>query len=87
MSVYVYECVCVCLFEKRATAHKPKLKLPRCKTIVNIATFNLRNLNRVKQLPEQKASAAEHNTDIICVLEHRYYHCDLEIKYDDTGKG
>ena len=52
-----------------------------------IATFNVRTLNTVNQLPELKASAPEHNIDIICIQEHIYYHSAQEIKYHDTGKG
>ena len=33
------------------------------------------------------ASAAEHNIDIISVQEHRYYHCEQDLKYPETGNG
>ena len=39
--------------------------------IIQIATFNVRTLNRILQLPEQTASAIDHNIDIICIKELR----------------
>ena len=53
---------------------------------IQIATFNVRTLNRIGQLPELTASAVEHNIDIICIQEHRYTHNE-DIKYHDTGSG
>ena len=47
--------------------------------------FNIRSLNKVNQLPELTASAAEHNTDIICIQQHRYYHSELKINYDPSN--
>ena len=66
---------------------KPNLKLLRCKIPVHIVAFNVMTLNRVNQLPEMTASAAEHYIDIICIQKHRYYNSKLEIKYHDTGNG
>ena len=54
---------------------------------VYTAMFNIRTLNKLNQLPKLAASAAENNIDIICIQEHRYYHCKLKIKYHDTGYG
>ena len=48
-----------------------KINFLRCKNIVNIVTFNVRTINIINQLLEFTASAAEHNTDIICV-KRRY---------------
>ena len=72
------------VFEKSAT--KLKLKLLKCKQIIQIATFNVRTLNRLGQLPELTASAVEHKIDIICIQEHRYAHSE-DIKYHETDNG
>ena len=71
------------MFEKSATELKLKQKLLKCKCIIQIATFNVKTLNRIGQLPELTASAIDHKIDIICIQEHRYTH----IKYHDTGNG
>ena len=74
------------LFKKSATELKLKQKLLKCKQTIQIATFNVRTLNRIRQLPELTASAVEHNIDITCLQEHRYTHSE-DIKYHDTGNG
>ncbi len=61
-------------------------KLQKCKQTLQIATFNVRTLNRIGQLPELIASAVEHKIDIICIQEHRYTHTE-DIKYHETGNG
>ena len=61
-------------------------KLLKCKQTLQIATFNVRTLNRIGQLPELIASAEEHKIDIICIQEHRYTHTE-DIKYHETGNG
>ena len=64
-------------------------KLLKCKQTIQIATFNVRTLNRIGQLPELIASAVEHKIDIISIIsiqEHRYTHNE-DIKYHDTGNG
>ena len=73
------------VFEKSATELKQS-KLIKCKQTLQIATFNVRTLNRIGQLPELIASAEEHKIDIICIQEHRYMHTE-DIKYHETGKG
>ena len=73
------------VFEKSATELKQQ-KLLKSKQTIQIATFNVRTLNRIGQLPELTASAAEHKIDIICIQEHRYTHTEY-IKYHDTGNG
>ena len=73
------------VFEKSATELKQQ-KLLKCKQTIQIATFNVRTLNRIGQLPELTASVVEHNIDIICIQEHRYTH-NKDIKYHDTGNG
>ena len=72
------------VFEKSAT--ELKLKLLKCKQTIQIATFNVRTLNRIGQLPELSASAVQHRIDIICIQEHRYTHTK-DIKYHETGNG
>ena len=72
------------VFEKSATELKQKLL--KCKQTIQIATFNVRTLNRIGQLPELTASAVEHKIDIICIQEHRYTHTE-DIKYHKTGNG
>ena len=58
------------MFEKSATEFKLKQKLLKCKTTMQIATFNVRTLNRIGQLPELTASAIYHNIDIMRKQEH-----------------
>ena len=64
------------VFEKSATELKQKQKFTKCKSIIQIATFNVRNLNRIGQLREQTASAIDLHIDIICVQEHRNLHSE-----------
>ena len=71
----------VSVFEKSATELQQQ-KLLKCKQTIQIATFNVRSLNRIGQLPELTASVLE----IICIQEHRYMHTE-GIKYNDTGNG
>ena len=73
------------MFEKSATELK-RQKLLECKQILQIATFNVRTLNRIGHLPDLIASGIEHKTDIICIQEHRYTHTE-DIKYHKTGNG
>ena len=51
------------VYKKSAT--EPKSNFLRCQSIVNIATFNIRSLNPINQLPEMTVSAAQHNIDIL----------------------
>ena len=53
---------------------------------IQIATFNVRTLNKIGQLPELIASAIDHNIDIICIQEHRYTFSE-DIEYHDRGNG
>ena len=75
----------VSVFEKLATELKQQKRL-KCKQTIQIATFNVRTLNRIRQLLELTASALEHKIDIICIQEHRYMHTE-DIKCHDTGNG
>ena len=76
------------MFEKSATELKQQ-KLLKCKQTIQIATFNVRTLNRIGQLPELTASAVEHKIDIICIQKHIICiqkHTE-DIKYHETGNG
>ena len=77
------------VFEKSSTVPKLKSnpKLLWSKYTIHIATFNFGPLNRIVQFSELTASAAEHNIDIACLQERRYYHSGLELKYPDSGNG
>ena len=70
------------VFEKSATELKQS-KLLKCKQTLQIATFKVRTLNRIGQLPELIASAVDHKIDIICIQEHRYMHTE-DIQYHET---
>ena len=72
------------VLKKSATERKQKLL--KCKQTIQIATFNVRTLNRIGQLSELTASAVEHKIDVICIQEHRYTHTE-DIKYHETGNG
>ena len=74
------------VFENSATELKLKQKLLKCKQTIQIATFNVRILNRIGQLPKLTASAEEHKIDIISIQEHRYTRTE-DIKYHETGNG
>ena len=56
------------------------------KRTIQIATFNVRTLNIIGQIPELTAPAVDHKIDIICIQEHRYTHTE-DMKYHDTGNG
>ena len=72
------------VFEKSPMELKLKQKLLKCKRTRQIATFNVRTLNRIDQLLELTASAIDHNIDMICIQEHRYINSE-DIKYHDNG--
>ena len=52
-----------------------------------LTTFGVKTLNTVNQFLELTVSATKHNVNIICIQEHRYYHREIEIKYNHTGNG
>ena len=66
------------VFDKSATELK-QTKILKCKSTIQIATFNIRTLSRIGQQPELTASAVEHNIVIVCIQEHRYLHSKVEI--------
>ena len=73
------------VFKKSVTEYKQQ-KLLKCNQTIQIATFNVKTLNRIGQLPELTTSAVEHKLDIICIQEYRYTHTE-DIKYHNTGNG
>ena len=73
------------VFEKSATELKRPKQL-KCKQTLQIATFNVRTLNRIGQLTGLIASAVEYKINIICIQEHRCTHTE-GIKYHETGNG
>ena len=74
----------------RYAVEKPvtELNIPllKCKRHIFIATLNVRTLSNKAQIGELVASAVKHNTDIICLQEHRIVHEDILLKYHDVGK-
>ena len=56
------------VFQKSVTELKQQ-KLIKCKQTIQIATCNVRTLNRIGKQPELTASAVEHKIDIICIQE------------------
>ena len=72
------------VFEKSATELKQS-KLLKCKQILQIATFNVRTLNRIGQLPELIASAEEHKIDIICIYKNTDTHTPKISNITDNG--
>ena len=74
----------VSVFKKSVTEPNPDSD---AKNMVNMAIFNVRTLNTLKQQPELTVSAAEYNIDIICMQNHGYYHSELESKYQDIDNG
>ena len=60
--------------ERSSNPGLTKTNLIKCKSTIQIATFSVRTLNRIDQLPVRTAFAIDHNIDIICVQKHRYLH-------------
>ena len=73
------------VFEKSATELKQQILL-ECKHTIQIATFKVRTLNKIGQLPELTASAIDPKIDTICIQEHRYINSE-DIKYHNNGNG
>ena len=55
------------------------------KITVLIERLDVRIWNRISQLSELTASAADHNINIVYIQGHRYHQSEVEIKYYDTG--
>ena len=70
----------VLVFEKSTTELQQKLL--KCKRTIQIATFNVKTLKRIGQLPELTASTIDHNIDMISIQEH-----SEDIRYHNTGNG
>ena len=74
------------VFEKSDGEPKSKPNLLRCKNIISIATFYVRTLNTINQLPKLIASTVKCNISIICIQEHKYhYNEESELEYHDTN--
>ena len=58
----------------------------RPKKTIKVATFNVRTLSSDIKMHELIANAECHRIDVICIQEHRHYHSDVDIKYNDIGK-
>ena len=72
------------VFEKSATELNQKLL--KCKQTIQIATFNVRNLNRICQLIELTASAVKHNLHTRTPLHsHRRYQISRNWQWMDAG--
>ena len=63
-------------FLKSITEFKLKEKLLKCKSTIQITTFNVKTLNRIDLLPELTASAIDHNIDRIFLQIYIYHHSD-----------
>ena len=70
----------------KKSATELKQKLLKCKQTIQIATFNVRTLNRIGQQTELTASGVENKIGIICIQEHRYTHTE-DIKHHETSNG
>ena len=67
-------------FDKFVTERNRRQQL-KCKRIINLSTFNVRNLQSIKQMSELIATAVAYHIDVINVEEHRFYHEDIDLKY------
>ena len=67
-------------------SYRAETKITKMQTNNTIATFNVRTLNKIGQLPELTASTIDHSIDIICIQEHRYTPSE-DISYHDSGTG
>ena len=60
--------------------------LLRPRKTITVSTFNVRTLSSDLKINEVIAGAEQHNIDIICIQEHRHYHDNIDIRYNDIGK-
>ena len=67
------------VFEKSSLELKQKLL--KCKQTIQIATVNVRTLNKIRQLPELTASAIDHD------MHSRTQVHSADIRYHDSGNG
>ena len=71
----------------RGDVNTPSLSgLLRPKKSINIATFNVRTLSTDCKMQELIANAELHNIDIMSLQEHRHYHEEVDIRYQNIGK-
>jgi len=75
--------------DKYATGRKPNNPsgIVNCRSTVRVSTLNTRTINSIEKVNELVANADHHNICVICIQEHRILHEDIDIKYDDLGKG
>ena len=66
----------VSVFEKSATELKLKQKLLKYKRTIQIATFNVRTLNRIGQLPDLTQSTIDRYKDKMYQQEHTLNLCE-----------
>ena len=74
-------------FDKLATGPNDEIRLLKCRQISKIATFNVRTLKHTMKLSELTYLVEKYEIDVICVQEHRIYHDDINIKYQEVSKG
>lgn len=60
--------------------------LLRPKKSITVATFNVRTLSSDCKVQELVANAEQYNIDVICLQEHRHYHEEVDIRYQNIGK-
>ena len=69
-----------------ATAENPRetqCKLVSCRKRTIISPFNTRTLNPPSRLSELVKSTKEKYIDIIAIQEHRFFHPDTNIEYQE----
>ena len=50
-------------------------RLFRCKINTPVSTFNIRSLNCIEMIGELTALAEEKGISVVCLQEHRKFHC------------
>ena len=71
---------------KEVSPTKPtSSKIVRCKKRTIISSFNTRTLGQTGRLEELAECAKVQDIDIIAIQEHRHYHPNDELKYQQVG--
>ena len=68
-------------FDKFVTERNRRLL--KCKRTINLSTFNIRILQSIKQISELIGIAVTYHIDVINVQEHRFYHEDIDLEYQE----
>ena len=68
-------------FDKFVTERNRRLL--KCKRTINLSTFNIRTLQSIKQISELIGIAVTCHIDVINVQEHRFYHEDIDLEYQE----